>query len=143
MGIMLLWGLMQTMTRGLIVDQLMCFRINNTPTNIVLSSNSVNENKPIGTRVGLLITTDVNENNVHTYSLVSGTGVTDNALFTISNDTLYTQQVFNYKIKNAYNIRIQTNDSLGGIFEKSTYYQYQSPIHMESDRQIPASRWSS
>ena len=93
------------------------FRINNAPTNIFLDNNSIYENEPTGTAVGRLTTIDSDKNDVHTYSLVSGTGATDNALFTISNDILYTQQGIEY-LQNAYNIRIQTNNSLGGIFEK-------------------------
>ena len=57
------------------------FGINNAPTNIFLDNNSIYENEPTGTAIGRLTTIDSDENDVHTYSLVSGTGATDNALF--------------------------------------------------------------
>ena len=41
-----------------------------------------------------------------TYSLVSGTGSTDNASFTISGNQLLTAASFDFEAKNSYSIRV-------------------------------------
>ena len=56
---------------------------NHAPTDISLSSSSVAENQPAGTTVGIFSATDPNVGDIHTYTLVSGTGDTDNGWFTI------------------------------------------------------------
>ncbi|MDA1143398.1 MAG: thrombospondin type 3 repeat-containing protein [Bacteroidetes bacterium] len=83
---------------------------NSTPTNISLSSLSVNENVTIGTTIGALSTTDSDSGDTHTYTLVSGTGDTDNASFSISGTNLLTNMALDYETKNSYSIRIQTSD---------------------------------
>ncbi|MEQ9008765.1 MAG: Ig-like domain-containing protein, partial [Ekhidna sp.] len=46
----------------------------------------------------------------HTYSLVSGSGSTDNASFDISGNQLMASVVFDFESKDSYSIRIRTND---------------------------------
>ena len=92
---------------------------NRAPTDIALSASSIAENQPVGTAVGTLSTTDPDVGNTFTYSLVSGTGSTDNASFTISGGTLQTAAVFNYETKNSYSIRVRTTDQGGLSFEKT------------------------
>ena len=94
-------------------------KLNNTPTEIVLSSSSVNENLAIGTEVGTLTSTDVDNGDTHTYTLVSGNGDTDNSSFTITNDKLKSGEVFDFETKSSYSIRVQTDDGNGGTFSKS------------------------
>ena len=53
------------------------------PTDISLSSSSFNENINGGEVVAILSTTDEDGSDSHTYSLVSGTGDTDNTSFTV------------------------------------------------------------
>ncbi len=57
---------------------------NIAPTDIALSSTSVAENAASGTTIGNLTTSDPNSADTHTYTLVTGTGSTDNSLFTIN-----------------------------------------------------------
>ena len=57
--------------------------IDETPTDISLSSRSFNENLDAGSTVATLSTTDDDASDNHTYALVSGTGDTDNSSFTI------------------------------------------------------------
>ena len=83
---------------------------NSTPTNISLSPSSVNENVATGTTIGALSTTDSDSGDNHTYTLVSGTGDTDNASFTISGANLLTNTALDYETKNSYSVRIQTSD---------------------------------
>ncbi|WP_137907984.1 DUF4347 domain-containing protein, partial [Dolichospermum planctonicum] len=91
---------------------------NQAPTNITLSNSTVAENQAINTVVGSLTTTDPDTANTFTYSLVSGTGATDNSLFSITNNQLTTKAVFNFETKNSYSIRVKTTDQGGLSFEK-------------------------
>ena len=54
-----------------------------------------------------------------TYTLVSGTGSTDNTSFAISGSTLQTAAIFNFEAKNSYSIRLRTTDQGGLWFEKA------------------------
>ncbi|MBO1052823.1 MAG: hypothetical protein HEQ25_12725 [Dolichospermum sp. DET73] len=97
--------------------------INETPTDLTLSSTTnqpitIAENQIIGTVVGNLSSTDPDQGNTFTYSLVTGTGATDNSVFTISNNQLKTNSVFDYETKNSYNIRVRTTDQDGLSYEK-------------------------
>lgn len=92
---------------------------NQAPTNIALSNTSIPENQPINTVVGMLSTTDPDAGNTFTYTLVAGTGSADNGSFNISGAQLRTSAVFDYEVKNSYNIRIRVTDQGGLTFEKA------------------------
>ncbi|MCW9681474.1 cadherin domain-containing protein, partial [Dolichospermum planctonicum UHCC 0167] len=92
--------------------------VNETPTNLTLSNSTIAENQIIGTAVGNLTSTDVDTGNTFTYSLVTGTGATDNSLFTITNNQLRTNAVFDFETKNSYSVRLRTTDQGGLFFEK-------------------------
>ena len=91
---------------------------NEAPTNVALSIASIPENKPVNTEIGTFSTTDPDSGNTFTYSLVSGTGSTDNASFHISGNRLLSSIVFDYETKNSYSIRVRTADQGGLYFEK-------------------------
>ena len=55
--------------------------IDESPSDISLSSTSFNENINSGSVVGTLSTTDADASDSHTYTLVSGIGDTDNSFF--------------------------------------------------------------
>ena len=92
--------------------------VNDAPTDIALSNSSVAENSASGTTVGTFSSTDVDTGDTFTYSLVTGTGSTDNASFTISGNTLKTAASFNYEVNNSYSIRVRTTDAGGLTFDK-------------------------
>ena len=92
--------------------------VNETPTDISLSSSSVAENTASGTAVGTLSTTDANAGDTFTYTLVSGTGDTDNASFTIDGTLLKLGFVPDYETKSSYSVRIQTEDAAGETYSK-------------------------
>ena len=93
---------------------------NTAPTDIAISSTSVMENLVAGTTVGILSSTDPNAGNTFTYTLVTGTGSTDNASFTIDGSgNLKTAAAFNFEAKNSYSIRVRTTDQGGLSFEKA------------------------
>jgi YVTN family beta-propeller protein len=89
------------------------------PTDITLSPASVNENQPVATTVGSLATTDPDAGDVFAYSLVAGTGSTDNGSFTLSGSTVQTNAVFNFEAKSSYSIRVRSTDAGGLFFEKA------------------------
>ncbi len=80
-----------------------------SPTDIMISNAFVSENRPAHTFVGVFTTADVNGPGAqHTYSLVSGTGSTDNTSFAVSGDTLYSNARYDYETKNLFSIRVRT-----------------------------------
>ena len=92
--------------------------LSDTPSNILLSANTVDEAKAIGTVIGNLTTTDGTKNDAHTYTLVAGDGDTDNASFTIDGDNLKSAKIFDYEVKNSYSIRLRTTDKTSKTFDK-------------------------
>ena len=92
---------------------------NAAPTNITLSASSVAENRPSGTAVGTLSSTDPNTGNTFTYTLVPVTGSTDNASFSIVGSELRTAASFDFETKSSYSVRIRTTDQGGLTFEKT------------------------
>jgi gliding motility-associated-like protein len=92
---------------------------NNAPTNISLSNNSIDEEKPIGTVIGTLTTSDADTGDNFTYSLVAGSGDSNNRNFQISGDQLVSNEVFDFETKASYTIRIQTSDSGDANFSKA------------------------
>lgn len=106
---------------GMISKQLLLSVIdsNDAPTAINLSNTSVNENVSIRTFIAKLSANDADASGNYTYSLVSGSGSSGNANFLISNDSLYTNGVFDFETVNTYNIRINVNDGFSGTFQNS------------------------
>jgi hypothetical protein len=92
--------------------------VNETPTDLVLSASSVNENVAVNTTVGTFTSTDPDAANTFTYTLVAGTGDTDNASFNISGSDLRIGISPDFEVKNSYSVRIRTQDQGGLSFEK-------------------------
>jgi Ca2+-binding RTX toxin-like protein len=91
---------------------------NTAPTDLSLSSTTVNENVAVGTTVGNFSTTDA-EGGSFTYALVSGTGSTDNASFTIDGDQLKINTSPDFETKSSYSIRVKTTDASGLSYEEA------------------------
>jgi len=89
---------------------------NNTPTDITISSASVSENKPAGTTVGTISSTDPDTIQTHTYSFCGGV---DDAFFSLASNILKTAAVFDYETKDSYAICLRTNDGHEGVFDKA------------------------
>ena len=92
---------------------------NNIPTNITLSSTSINENVAVNTTIGTLSTTDADVLDTHTYTLVSGFGDTDNVSFSIVGNALRIQEIPDFEIQDSYSVRIMTDDGNGGQYQKA------------------------
>ncbi|OYP39074.1 cadherin domain-containing protein [Rhodopirellula sp. MGV] len=89
------------------------------PTGLSLSATSLNDNITTGTTVGTFATTDPDSGDTHTYTLVSGTGSTDNSSFTISGNTLVSATTFDASVKDTLSIRVKSTDSTGRSIEKT------------------------
>ena len=94
--------------------------VNETPYALSLSNTSQAENTTANTAIGTFSTSDVDSGDTFTYSLVAGTGDTDNASFNISGANLRNTSVFNYEVKNSYSIRVRTTDA-GGLYYEGTF----------------------
>ena len=92
---------------------------NNAPTDISLSSSSINENVAENSTVGTLSSTDPDVGNTFTYSLVAGTGDTDNASFNIDGSSLRITNSPNYESKNSYSVRVRTTDQGSRTYEEA------------------------
>ena len=84
---------------------------NQAPTNIGLTNSAIAENNAPGATVGALSATDADTSQTHTYELVSGTGSTDNAAFSISGSNLVITGSANFEAKSSYSIRVRATDN--------------------------------
>jgi ELWxxDGT repeat protein len=88
-------------------------------TDVTLSNASVTENQPAGTVVGTVGAVDADlPATVITYTLVSGTGSTDNASFQIVGNQLQTAAVLDSETQSAYSVRVRATNADGLTFEK-------------------------
>jgi hypothetical protein len=87
------------------------------PTDITLSNNAIDENQPVGTVIGTLLSEDP-DNAIFSYSLVDGNGDTHNELFSIKENELRSAASFDYETQSQLSIRIQSDDGRGGTFSK-------------------------
>ncbi len=104
------------------------------PTDISVSQNTVSENRPIGTTVGILGTTDLDTGDAFTYSLVEGDGGEENGLFQIEDQFLRAAAVFDFEEKNSYRIRVRSTDSSGLFTEKQFVITITNVV--ESDERV-------
>jgi hypothetical protein len=99
-------------------------------TDVSLSNKALGSNQPSGTTVGTLGLTDANIYDTYSYSLVSGTGDTDNGSFTIDGTTLKTAAVLS---AGDYSIRLQADDGTYTLAETYTIHvTAYPPVILES-----------
>ena len=92
--------------------------VNEAPTDITLSNNSIEEGRPVSSFVGTFTSADQDYGDTHAYTLVTGTGDTDNALFTITSNSIVTAATFSYTAQ-TYSVRVRTTDSGNLFYEKA------------------------
>jgi gliding motility-associated-like protein len=92
--------------------------VNEAPSDIALSANTIAENNAANATVGTMSSTDADAGDTHTYTLVSGTGSTDNAAFNISGNSLRVNNTLDFEAKSSYSIRVRATDAGGLSFEK-------------------------
>ena len=91
---------------------------NQAPTDLALSATTVNENVAPNTVIGTFSSTDPDTGNSFIYSLIAGTGDTDNTAFSIVGNQLQINNSPDFETKNSYSIRVKTTDQGGLGFEK-------------------------
>ncbi len=108
---------------GLYIDEIFTITVtavNAAPTDITLSGTSIAENQPANTQVGTFATADPNAGDTFTYSLVSGSGSTDNASFNISGNSLRATSAFDYEARSSYSVRVRSTDQ-GGLYTEKAF----------------------
>ncbi|RUO38069.1 hypothetical protein CWE22_11690, partial [Pseudidiomarina aestuarii] len=91
--------------------------LNDAPTDIALSNASVNQSGGANAVVGTLSSTDIDDAN-HTYTLVSGTGDTNNSSFNINGTTLRANDA-GALANGSYSVRVRATDAGSLSFEKA------------------------
>lgn len=92
-----------------------CFEIA-PPTNIVLTKDSVSENRPVETFVSKIIGT-ANPTDILAYSLSDSNS--PSVPFFVRNDSLFTLRTFVYNYQNQYNVSLKVKNQLGDSYTKS------------------------
>ncbi|MBN8655678.1 MAG: DUF4082 domain-containing protein, partial [Anaerolineae bacterium] len=90
--------------------------VNDAPTDIALTNNTLDENLPIGTLIGTLSTTDVDPIDNFNYSFCGGV---NDASFSLIGNQLLTSAIFNYEAQNSYSICIRSTDSGFTFFDET------------------------
>ncbi len=86
--------------------------VNDAPSDIALSSTTLDKNQGIGAAVGTFTSSDPDMGDTHGYTLVSGDGSTNNGLFTIEGDVLKTATSFSgYSDGSTVSIRVRSTDN--------------------------------
>ncbi|MEG4987519.1 DUF4347 domain-containing protein [Microcoleus sp. BR0-C5] len=92
--------------------------LNAAPTDLTLSNTSINENVAANSTVGSFTSTDPDTGNTFTYSLVAGTGDTNNSAFSIVSNQLQINASPDFETKSSYNLRVRTTDQGGLTYDK-------------------------
>ncbi|MNC01488.1 Extracellular exo-alpha-L-arabinofuranosidase precursor [compost metagenome] len=109
----------RTTSADVLYDDALVRAINHAPSGLTLSNNRVAENTTAGGTVGTFSSTDQDAGESFIYTLVAGSGDTDNRSFVLSGDTLILGVTPDYEVKNSYSIRVRTIDSGGLYYENS------------------------
>jgi LPXTG-site transpeptidase (sortase) family protein len=92
--------------------------VNEAPTAIGFTPNDLYEEQSAGVNAGSLSTTDPDQGDTFTYTLVSDSGADDNTSFSIDHTNIVTVVPLDYEKKSNYNVRIRSTDSGGLYFEQ-------------------------
>lgn len=94
--------------------------INERPSSITLTKDTVSENTLKNTLIGKFSTVDPDKNNNFVYSFSSG--VNDNANFTLDGTDLLTNTPLDYETKHIYTIHVKSNDGANSITDTFKIY---------------------
>ncbi len=97
--------------------------VNDAPTAVAISTNSINELEPAGTLVGTLTTEDADAVDTFTYAFASGAGDADNTAFSIVGDQLFTNSTFDFERQQSHTIRVASTDSGNLTFQQQLTIQ--------------------
>ncbi|HHZ99549.1 MAG TPA: hypothetical protein EYN68_08430, partial [Candidatus Marinimicrobia bacterium] len=93
--------------------------VNDSPLDITLTPNSVEEGLDPESYVGKFTTSDADTSDTHTYRFVSGEGDEDNDNFRIVGDTLITLEEMNFPSQPTHYIRVRSTDPYEVIYEEA------------------------
>ena len=93
--------------------------VNDPPTDILLSSNSLDENLENFVFAEITSVDPDSFDEKFIYEFVEGEGDVDNELFVIDSISLKNKNAFDFEIKSSYSIRIKSTDSTGEFYEES------------------------
>ncbi|WP_316839483.1 Ig-like domain-containing protein [Pedobacter gandavensis] len=88
------------------------------PTSLSLANVTLYENQAAGANAGTLSSTSENPNATFTYALVNGAGATDNNLFSINGNKLFSATALDFESKSVYKIRVRTSTQNNNSLEK-------------------------
>jgi Leucine-rich repeat (LRR) protein/phosphotransferase system HPr-like phosphotransfer protein len=95
--------------------------VNEKPENLQLSAKEIAENEVIGTEIGLLSATDIDENDALTITLDGDNEDNeDNDQFEVKENKLLSKALFNKEIKDTYKVKVKATDK-GGLSVSETY----------------------
>ncbi|AFY50369.1 RHS repeat-associated core domain protein [Nostoc sp. PCC 7524] len=92
--------------------------VNEVPTALNISRGAIAENTPANSIIGTFSSTDPDVGDIHTYTLVTGEGDTDNTAFTIVDNELRINESPDFETKSVYSIRVKTTDAGGLGYEQ-------------------------
>ena len=120
--------------------------LNNAPIDINLSETTFDENIEAASIIAILSSSDVDDEDSHTYVLVDGEGDVDNDSFTINGSNLVISSSPDFETKESYSIRVQTTDRSGESYvkefnlsvldvdESSNIIAFDNDIEIKNDR---------
>jgi hypothetical protein len=115
--------------------------VNDSPTDIGLTATSVSQSGGTNATVGTLSTTDADSGDTHTYTLVSGAGDTNNALFNISGTSLRATNAGSMT-PGTYTVRVQTTDAASATYaEAMTITVVDDVAPTVASVGVPANAW--
>jgi gliding motility-associated-like protein len=118
--------LRSTLVNGMYVEKAFVIKVlnvNETPTSIALTHDSIPENTADSSFVGYFSTVDPDIADRFTYSFVSGTTSSDSKAFVIRGNKLILIKAVNYEQKSTYQLQVRTTDA-GGAFLDSLFTIY-------------------
>ncbi|MFY0594762.1 cadherin domain-containing protein [Roseivirga sp.] len=108
--------------KGLSVEQGFVINVtdeNDTPDNVALSITEIEENQPVKTLIGILVTTDEDPSDTHTYELVAGEGDDDNSKVTLEGANIESAEIFDFESQPTLKLRVESTDDLGATVQKA------------------------
>ncbi|MGV3486424.1 MAG: SdrD B-like domain-containing protein, partial [Planctomycetaceae bacterium] len=124
---------------GEVEDYAVTIQAPTAPTDLALSSTSINENRDTSAAdlfFAELSAVDGDLGDTHTYSLVSGPGDADNARFVVADDQLFIRQgeTIDYETQSSYTIRVRVTDAAGLVYEKSLQLDVNNLVELSKDK---------
>ncbi|MGB3464288.1 MAG: cadherin domain-containing protein, partial [Cyclobacteriaceae bacterium] len=105
--------------------------VNDAPIAILLSNRTIDEGAAIGSEVGTLSTEDIDAGDTFTYTIVSGDGDADNAVFGINGNALTVAADLDFEEGATRTVRIRSTDAAGDFTEESFIISLEANLEAE------------